>query len=169
MLDTAPKCCRKQARGQAIHARFQAKADARRVSLLSTPLCTHACTFLALSGTAHDVTVSRAGIQTTPEALETARCGVLSFPSQSCQDPPRIFIPPQQSQPAVLPGAWELTSTLGGSASEESVKHGAMEASGELLCDLERMQGPGTSCLQTHVFRPQCCTTGAEFPTDKSI
>lgn len=66
-----------------------------------------------------------------------------TLPSQSCRDPSRTFIPPQQRQPATLPGTWELASTLAGSASEGSVKHGAMEASGELLCDLERTQGPG--------------------------
>lgn len=151
---------------QATHACCQAKANASRVSLLSTPLCTHARTFLALTGTADDATASRVGIQTTPKALETARCRVRSFPSQSCKDPTRMPVLPRQSQPAALPvrGA-QLTSTLGGFASEESPKRGAVHASRELPRDLERTPGLGTLCLQSDVFRPRCCTTGAlSFP-----
>lgn len=38
------------------------RSDASRVSLLSTPLCIHTRTFLALTGTAHEVTASQAEI-----------------------------------------------------------------------------------------------------------
>jgi len=62
----------------------------------------HARTFLALTGVAHDVTASRAAIQTTPKALEMVRSRVQSFPSESHKDPTRMPVPPQQSQPAKL-------------------------------------------------------------------
>lgn len=62
-------------------------------------------------------------------------------------------------------GGPQLTSTSGGFASKGSLKQGAMHASRELSRDLERMPGPETLCLQSDVFRPPCCTTGAlSFP-----
>ena len=49
--------------------------------------------------------------------------------------------------------------------SKGSPKQGAMHASREPPRDLEQTQGPGTLCLQSDVFRPRCCTTGAlSFP-----
>ena len=49
--------------------------------------------------------------------------------------------------------------------SEGSPKQGTMHASREPPRDMEQMPGPGTSCLQSDVFRPRYCTTGAlSFP-----